>query len=171
MSVPFTGRGHRPATPGTNFPCSETRLCRISKPSVSKGNQKCFYLLHNTDVLIRAPISSEGKLKSDDMCKTHTLLSVSLSHTQRQSVLRQTVEAEIKKNNCRNNVKNARPRDQVAFLCQEAGWLYGVTLPLKQLHLLSNSLRTLYRDNPDLLCLFVLLHTITWLNDNLLIIQ
>lgn len=141
-SVPFTGRGHQPGTPGTNSPCSETRLCRISKPSVSKGNQKCFYLLHNTDVLIRALISSEGKLKSDDMYKTHTLLS--LSHAQRQSIIRWTVEAEIKKNNCRKSVKNARLGDQVAFLCQQAGWLYGVTLPSKHYHFLSDSLSTLY---------------------------
>lgn len=139
MSVPFTGRGHQPGTPGTNLPCSETRLCRISNPSVSKGNQKCFYLLHNTDVLIRALISSEGKLKSDDMYKnTHSPLS--LSHTHRQSIIRQTAEAEIKKNNCRNSVKNAGPRGQVAILCQQAGCLSWIILPSKHYHLLSNSL-------------------------------
>lgn len=92
--VPFTGRGHQRGAPETNFPCSETRLCRISKPSASEGNQKCCYLLHNTDVLIRALISSEGKLESDDMYKTHTL---SLTHTQKQSRIRQAVQAEIKR--------------------------------------------------------------------------
>lgn len=86
-------------------------MCGISKPSVTKGNQKCFYLLHNTDVLIRALISSEGKLKSDDLYKTHTLpslsppLSSSHSLTHRQSIIRWTVAAEIKKKPSRNSVK------------------------------------------------------------------
>lgn len=33
--------------------------------------------------------------------------------------------------------KNARPRDQVAFLCQEAGWLCEISLPSQHCHLLS----------------------------------
>lgn len=165
IGVPFTGRGRQPSTPETNFPCSETRPCRISKPSVSKGKQKCCYLLHNTSVLIRALISSQGKLKSGDIYKTHTL---SHTHTEAKHNQAGSASSNQEKNNCRNSVKSAR-WDQLALLCQWADGLCSCSWT-QMLPLFGNS-SVLHGDNSGSVCHLVLSQTITWLNGNILIMQ
>lgn len=95
----------------------------------------------------------------------HTLSSLSHIHTQRQSPIRWTVEAEIKKNKCRNSIRNAGRRAQVTSFVSKLAGCTGHSA-IETLPLLSSAY---WRDNPGLLCLFVLLHTITPWNDNVLI--
>lgn len=166
IGVLFTGRGHQPSTPETNFPCSETRPCRISKPSVSKGKQKCCYLLHNTDVLIRALISSEGKLKSGDMYKTHTL-----SHTHTKVKYNQTGSASRnqEKNNCRNSVKSAHT--EISWLCFVSELMGCVESFLHPNIAIVCQLRCAAQGQSSPGCHLILFQTITWLNGNILIMQ
>lgn len=106
------------------------------------------------------------------ICTKHTLssLSLSLCHTHRQSIIRWTVAAEIKKNNCRNNVKmhvqEIRWHSIVWKLagCVESVCHQNIVICWVVLSTMLN------RDNPGLLCLFVLLYPIIWLNDDILII-